>query len=300
MIIWKGSLKITLSVMVLILAFTLPLQAEGKDYKLGVLAKRGKPKVTEQWGQLSKYLSKETGLTFQLVPLTFDEIEPNIKTKEIDYILTNPAMYVDLEQKYGINALASMLNLRLNNALNQFSGVIFTRADSSIKKMSDIKGKPFMCVKKMSFGGGQMAFRHLLESGINPFKDTILMEGRTHDNVVLAVQAGMVDAGTVRSDTLERMQEEGKIKISNFRVLDQVKDNFPFVHTTILYPEWPLAGLSHVSNHVNLKVKKALLALQKDSKAAQNAHIAGWTEPLSYGPVAKCLIICILNGLQDQ
>jgi len=293
-------LNVILTTLVLAIVFICPLQAvSGQQYKLGVLAKRGKEKAVNQWKPFTEYLGKATGLPFQLVPLSFKEIEPAIKDKKVDYILANSAIYVDQEQKFGIKVLASLLNLRMGKALNQFSGVIFVKKDSPIKKIGDIKGKTFMCVKKSSFGGGQMAFRHLIENGINPFKETVLMEGRKHDNVVMAVQAGMVDVGTVRSDTFERMEAEGKIKMSDFRIIDQAKDDFPFVHSTVLYPEWPLAFLAHVPADVNTKVKKALLGLKQDNGAAKQAKIAGWTEPLDYAPVAKCLIICILNGLQQ-
>lgn len=184
-------------------------------------------------------------------------------------------------------------------ALSRFSGVLFEKADSPIRKTGDIKGKSFMCTQKTSFGGGQMVFRHLIENGVNPFKETVLMEGRKHGNVVLlAIQAGMVDVGTVRSDTLERMEEEGKTKINNFYLSDKAEDDFPFVHTTKLYPEMLVSTLPHVSEEINTKVKTALSSFTVDAPALKSATIAGWTEPLDYGPVAKTLIINILNGLQ--
>jgi ABC-type phosphate/phosphonate transport system substrate-binding protein len=186
----------------------------------------------------------------------------------------------------------------MGKALSRFSGVLFVKADSPVRKIGDIKGKSFMCVKKSSFGGGQMVFRHLIENGLNPFKETTLMEGRKHDNVVMAVQSGMVDVGTVRSDTLERMEEEGKIKLSDFRLIDKSEDDFPFIHTTQLYPEMLVITLPHVSQEINTKVKTALLSFKTGDPALQKAKIAGWTEPLDYGPVAKTLIINVLNGLQ--
>ncbi|BBO81365.1 hypothetical protein DSCO28_19310 [Desulfosarcina ovata subsp. sediminis] len=37
------------------------------------------------------------------------------------------------------------------------------------------------------------------------------------------MKAGKADVGTVRSDTLERMEAEGKIKISDFRIINPVR-----------------------------------------------------------------------------
>jgi len=292
-------LLLSLGMMSLIMSVVPPLPAgAGQTVKFGFLAKRGKEKTIEKWRMMIDALHDSTGMAFELVPLSFDEIEPSIKAGKIDFLGTNPLIFVDQEQKYGVTPLVTMINMRLGKALNRFSGVIFVRTDSPIRKTGDIRGKAFMCVKKSSFGGGQMAFRHLLEKGLNPFKETNLLEGRTHDNVVLAVQTGMVDVGTVRSDTLERMAEEGKIQLSDFRPIDKVEDDFPFMHSTRLYPEWVVLALPHVSGAMKDRVKAALIALKPENPALKKARIAGWTEPLDYSPVAKTLIINLLNGLQ--
>ena len=142
-----------------------------------------------------------------------------------------------------------------------------------------------MVVKFSSFGRAYMAFRLFLEQGLNPFKDLKWFEGGTHDNVVLSVRKGIVDAGTVRSDPLERMEPEGNIRMAEFRLLHLVQDDFPFVHSTKLYPEWPFTALPHMDSGLNAKIQKA------DHPAAKAAKIAGWVEPLDYSPVAECLRI---------
>jgi len=274
----------------IIFLLSLAMNAVAGQVKLGVLAKRGKTKAVQQWKPLADYLSRHTGESFSLLPLSFDAIEPAVKNGKIDYLIANPGFFVTMHEKYGTKALASMLNLRQGEELNRFGGVIFVRKDSPLEKLSDIRGKKFMCVKLTSFGGGQMAFRHFLDNGINPFKEfTSLLQGKKHDNVVLAVQRGIVDAGTVRSDTLERMEMEGKIKMSDFRILDRKDDKFPFAHSTILYPEWPFAATRQAPEALNVKVAEALKALEKGSPAAKAARIAGWTAPLDYTQVKECL-----------
>ena len=92
-----------------------------------------------------------------------------------------------------------------------------------------------------------------------------------------AVQNGEVDAGTVRTDTLERMAAAGDISLDEFKIINrQDHSGFPFVASTSLYPEWPFAKLSSTPEEISNKVAQALLALPADSKAAQNAKIVGW------------------------
>jgi len=104
--------------------------------------------------------------------------------------------------------------------------------------------------------------------------------------VVFAVRDGKVDAGTVRTDTLERMVAEGKINRSDFKILNSmITPNFPFAHSTRLYPEWPIAATRNTPDALGQKVAIALLSLPGDSAISNAASNAGWTVPLDYTSV---------------
>ena len=279
--------KVIVLMIVLLFGFTGTVNAE---YKIGVLAKRGAKKCLTKWKSTAEYLTKTTGEKFSIVPLKFTAIEPAVTSGKIDFMLANSSFFVEMEKKHGAKAIATLINSRKGKALKEFGGVLFVKKDSPIKTIADIKGKKFMLVKKSSFGGGHMVWRLLLENGVDPNKDVSkFLEGKKHDNVVLAVKNGAADVGTVRSDTFERMQDEGKIKMSDFRILNQVKDNFPFVHSTRLYPEWPMATLPKTNAGISKKVADALIALKATDSAAKSAKIVGWTKPLDYTPVKECL-----------
>ena len=137
-----------------------------------------------------------------------------------------------------------------------------------------------------------MALRLLRESGINPEKDcAAFTEGGTHDNVVLSVLNNRADIGTVRSDTLERMADEGKIKMDNFRILNEIKDSFPFVHSTRLYPEWPFAACKTTDAKLARDVAKGLMLLRSTDKAMVDAKVYSWSYPADYSDVTACLRI---------
>lgn len=260
------------------------------EIKIGVLAKRGPEKAMADWKATGDYLTDKLGEQVVIIPLKFVDIEPMVKGGDIDFMLANSAFYVEMEKKYGVKAVATLINSRDGKPLKEFGGVILARADSPIQTMADLKGKKFMCVKYSSFGGAQMAWRLLLENGIDPQKDfAVFAQGGKHDNVVLAVKNRVMDAGTVRSDTLERMAAEGKINMADFRIIHQIKDDFPFVHSTILYPEWPMAAVAHVEAGKAAKLGAALQALTSNDPAAKNAELVGWTPPADYSQVRECL-----------
>lgn len=286
------SLK-TLFIIIFIAIFILLLNSQAaaeSTVRIGVLAKRGTAKAMEKWGATAQYLTNTVERPFEIVPLKFTEIEPALKSHRIDFLLANPAFFARFEEKYDLTAINTMLNRRLSNALDKFGGVVFTRKDSKIKKLKDIRGKKFMCVKYTSFGGAHMAWRLLLQNDIDPQKDcSAFLEGGTHDNVVLAVKSGKVDVGTVRTDTLERMAAEGKIQMADFEIVEPVNDGFKFVHSTRLYPEWPFAACSKTDIALRKKVSKALYLLPGKHPAMKSASVYGWIRPLKYNEVTECL-----------
>ena len=259
------------------------------DYKIGVLAKRGVAKAMKKWGDTAEYMTqKVAGDSFTIVPLDFEEVFPAIEKKEVDFFLVNSSMFVTAQVKYGASAVATMVNSRQGEALKSFGGVILTYVDrDDINSVADIKGKNFMAGKESSFGGWQMAYKEMLDQGVDPTKDFASLQfGGKHDNVVLAVQNGEVDAGTVRTDTLERMAAVGDIDMSEFKIVSaKTHPGFPFVSSTALYPEWPFAKISDTSDEVAARVADALTGMKGDAKAAKSAKIVGWTAPLDYAEV---------------
>jgi phosphate/phosphite/phosphonate ABC transporter binding protein len=263
--------------------------AASETYKIGVLAKRGPVKAMKQWKATGEYLTaKITGKTFEIVPLDFDAVNPAIEKGDVDFFLVNSSMFVTAQVKYGASPIATMINSRQGQPLKSFGGVILTSADSEgIKTISDLKGKTFMAVKASSFGGWQMAYKEMLDAGVDPKKDLSSLEfGGKHDNVVLAIQNGAVEAGTVRSDTLERMVAEGSIDMDEFQIINKKDhDGFPFVCSTALYPEWPLAKVQKTPTEVASAVVDALKKMKPEDPAAKAAKVVGWTDALDYAPV---------------
>ena len=269
--------------------------ADNPPVKICVLAKRGIVRCMEKWSPTAQYLtSKIPGKIFVIVPIDSDGAFSFVEHGAVDFVLANPSVYVELESMFGINRIATLKNLRLDGAHTKYCGVIFCRTNrSDIQYLSDLKGKTFMGVKESSFGGWRMAWREFIENDINPYRDfKDLRFGGTHDTVVYAVRDGEVDVGTVRTDTLETMEIEGKISLADFRVIHEHEGgivHLPFLHSTRSYPEWPLAKVKHTPDELAEKVATALLEMPKDSSAAKAARCAGWTIPHNYQSVHECL-----------
>jgi signal transduction histidine kinase len=263
-------------------------------YKIGVLAFRGEDKAVKRWSPTAEYLNQQIpGASFIVVPLDLEQLRHSVEKQKVDFVITNTGQYVELEVFYGVSRIATVKNNINGQASTSFGAVIFTRADrDDINSLEDIKGKRFMGVKRTGFGGFQMAWREMREHGVDPLKDLASLEfsGFPLDEVAYAVRDGLVDVGTFRSETLEQMQEEGKVRVGEFKVLHpQHYPNYPVLLSTRLYPVWPFARLNHTSRELSEKVASALLSMPPDSEAAISSEIMGWTIPVDYQPVHELM-----------
>ncbi|MCD6406243.1 MAG: response regulator [Planctomycetes bacterium] len=302
----KRALRLGAAIAVLVVLVGSPAclgEADKHDIPItvGVLAKRGPERCLEKWGPTADYLSEAIpGYSFAIVPLDYAKVTPAVKRQDIDFILADPFFYVSLEHSYGVSRIVTLKNLRMGKAYTVFGGVIFYRAGrSDIKHLRDFKGKVVMGVEETSLGGWLAQWREIKEAGIDPHRDFAdLRFGGTQDAVVYAVGDGKVDAGCIRTDMLERMDREGKIRIEDFAVIHEhgggeseegENAHMPFLHSTRSYPEWPFAKLRGTSDDLAEKVAAALMTMPRESPAAKAAMCAGWTIPHNYQPVDECL-----------
>ena len=267
--------------------------SDRRQYRIGVLAKRGDGKCRSRWTPMAEHLTRQLrGHSFSVVPLDFSEIDDVVGEAKVDFVLANPAVFVRLNVAHDVSQLATLTTVLTthNRPCTRFGGVVFCRTDSpDIHDLKDLRGRSVAGVAPNSLGGWLAAARELKAVGIDPSADLgSLTFAGTHDAVVRLVREGEVAAGTVRTDTLETLQREGKIRLDNYRVLPPPSpaDGFPFLQSTRLYPEWPMAALPHVPRDLAQSVAVTLFDMQGEQCPP---GVAGWSTPHSYQPVQDCL-----------
>lgn len=270
-----------------------------QSVRVGVLALRGSSQAMDSWQATAVYLQEKIpGYRFSIVPLAFDEIETYVAENRLDFVIANPAQYVALAERYGVSPIATLINRLDEYDASLYGGVIFRRSSEvGQANLEWLKGKRFMAVAPMSLGGFLAARLEFSKHGIDPYRDFAAVDFvGTHDAVVQGVIAGQANAGTTRTDVLERMAAEGKIDLTQIEVISPYKngsDNnasrFPYLRSTRLYPEWPFSKLAGVPDRLARQVSIALLAMPAESRAALDAEIVGWNVPMTYIPVVDLL-----------
>ena len=261
--------------------------------KFGMLAYRPKAQITEQWKPMVAYLEKSLGRPVEFTAYNYEELNTAIVKSRVDVVFTNPGHFILLQHRQGISAaLATQVVQEGSYAIAAFGGTILTRNDAhQINVLSDLRGKRIAVTDTHSLGGYQMPAFEMLQSGVaQPDPANLLTTGLPHDRVVEAVLEGKVDAGFVRSGTLEAMAKEGRLNLTRVKVIHrQNLSAFPYMVSTRLFPEWPVAALPHVDEDTARRLSVALLSLEPDHAAARSADIHGFTNTANYAGVDDLL-----------
>ena len=273
-----------------------PIAAENshpdKILKVAVRAVNGKAAAVKTWKETFNVLSKNIkGYHFKLIPIVgFDEMRVAAKNRQVDFILTNPLAYIELNKLSGLTRLLTLNKKQPDGiASTIFASVIFTRSNrNDILSLKDIKNKNLFAVHEEAFGGWRMALRELLHNDIDPYKDcssVAFTKNNTHQAVVNSVLTGKTDVGVVRTGILEQLISQGKIKADAFNILNRHNDKLSALHSTQHYPEWPFSVMPHVSTEISNEVFHALLDIKPLSSAAIAGKYVNWTAPLDYSSV---------------
>ena len=273
-----------------------------KTLKVGVRAVNGKSSAVKLWSKTIDVLNKNTkGYKFELLPIVgFRDMRTAAKNKEVDFILTNPLAYIELNKQSGLTRLLTLNKKQPNGiASTTFASVIFTRSNrKDIINISDLRNKSIIAVHNEAFGGWKMALRELLDNDFDPLKESssvLFTKDNTHQSVVQAVLSGATDVGVVRTGILEQLAAQGKVKLNDIKILNRHSDKLSAIHSTKHYPEWPFSVMPHVSAELSNMVFHVLLSINATSNAANDGKYISWTAPLDYSEVFKLTNILSLH-----
>ncbi|MDP1926080.1 MAG: diguanylate cyclase [Thiobacillus sp.] len=269
-----------------------PTSAFAEKVNILVVAIHGVEIGKQEWQPTFEYLQAALPQhEFHLIlvsPFDLERINALVARQEIDFVITQPAIYVSLERNFGVSRILTMVQ---KGGFSEFGSAIITRADSGIHTIKDLRGKTIAGVATLGFGGWLVGYKEMLDHGFDPYKKAkaVTFLG-TQPKEIQAVLNGEVDAAVIRTGALESHATEWKINLDDFRILaPKTYPGFPFKVSTPLYPEWAFAKTHQASNKLSKSVALALLSLGSNSEVAAQAGFQEWTFPYDYQPVHDLL-----------
>lgn len=265
------------------LCVTIPAHAQQTPLRIGILAVRGAERAATEWEPTLHHLATSLpDRSIRAVPLDLPGLVQAVRAGNVDFVITNPGQYVELEAAEGVVRIASIA--ASPDALQPrlvASAVVVQAKRSDLRGLADLKASRLAAVAPDAFGGFRVAWRELASLDIDPFTDAAELRflGFPMENIVDAVARGDVDAGIVRACLIEDMVAEGRIRAEDFRVLDaRINPGTPCMVSTRAYPDWPFAKVAHTSDRLAKRVALALLAMPAGDGPV-------WTVPVDYTPV---------------
>lgn len=250
--------------------------------------------VKENWQLTMDYLQEKLPqYQFNLTIIPIKDID-GLKQKVIedaDFIITQPAVYVQLEFELGVSRILTMVK---KGGYNVFGSTILLPKNSEITDFNDLKNKTIAGIAEHGFGGWLIAKKWLLDNEINLDSDMkqVSFLG-THKKIAKVVANGDIDIGVVRTGTLEKLESTSPDIYKQLKVFKpQQHGTFSLLTSTPLYPEWALAQ-SHNAHNSHSEIAKdiavTLLNLPHDSAIATTAGYSAWTLPGDYNDVHDVL-----------
>ncbi len=281
--IWRFFKRITIYFLLL---FSINTSAD--EIVVAALAFSGEAYAQKSWQPTIDYLQQRIPEhTFKLIsiePSNVRTLEALVANHQIDFVITQPISYVDLEILYGA---ISILTLVDKSKYAQFGSVIFTHLDNPIHTLKDVKNHTIAGATPKGLGGWLIAYNEFLEAGFDLHQDAKQVKFLgVQDNIVKAVLSKEVDAGIVRTGVLERMIGNDARIAKQIRIIHpQTQPGFPYYLSSKLYPEWAFAKTKQVSNKLAKQVASILLSMPENSFAAQARGYWEWITPIDYQPI---------------
>ena len=208
-----------------------------------------------QYAPFLKYLEHKTGYRFEIrfTPES-SNIEDDLGKGIVQFAAIGAGTYLAAHQRYGVIPLVRGLNAK---GKAEYQSAIIVRPDSSIRSLSELKGKSF------AFGNFTSSQGHLIPRVILAQHGILLKDFShytwtgSHYNCASAVADGEFDAGGIQDTMAFSLAQEGRVKI---------------LLLSDFYPSSGIAVNRDVDLQVQNKVKQALLDFEPNGRHAGGLH----------------------------
>ncbi|PJG86610.1 putative selenate ABC transporter substrate-binding protein [Conservatibacter flavescens] len=231
-------------------------------FKISAIPDYNATEMTRSFDSFADYLSKETGLTVQYVPVTdYAAVVTAFRRGEIDLVWFG-----------GLTGVQARARVEGSSAIAQrpqdekFQSVFIKQANlDDVKDIQDVKGHSLAFGSESSTSGHLMPRFFLSQAGIVPEKDLEAQPiySGSHDKTYALVEAGTVQIGAVNKQYWDKMVKEGKVNNDKVVSFYTTPEYYDYNWTINLVDNKFGAGTKE-------KVKAALLKADRSSSEVMN------------------------------
>jgi len=200
------------------------------------------------------------------------ELREALSNRSVDLVMTGSGLSACFQASNKIMPLATLyLGTASGGFTNQVAGIIFTNVNNTaVNTLDDIVGKTIAADQFSHLATFQAQWGVLESNGIRMFIDTgTVVFTYNSTEVVRTVREGLYDVGFTYASHLVYLQQMGKFRVSDFKILNaQGHNNFIYTTSTPLYPGVQLSATSKLSQRTSLNITNVFLAPKQDAALA--------------------------------
>lgn len=226
----------------------------------GAVPLREVPRSHEFYAALADYLTRETGITVEIVIL-HDVNEFHKKTQDgtLDVLFCYPLQYVRANSDAGYRAIAKLKG-------EPFGGIIVVRKDAGFERVSDLVGKRIAFSHPSGYAAAVLTRETMIERfDLDYYKAMKPVFVGTRTGAVMAVYNGEVEAAGTTPYVLSLLDKN-------------TRDTLKIILKSPLYSQVPLSVHPALPDYIVNKIKNSLLTMHKtpDGKQVLKAALVRW------------------------
>ncbi|XJZ26548.1 phosphate/phosphite/phosphonate ABC transporter substrate-binding protein [Bacillota bacterium Lsc_1132] len=223
----------------------------------GTLEAKAKP--------LEKLLSDKLGIPVKVsVSTDYNTIIEAMASKKVDVGFLPPTAYVMAHDKGAANVLLQAQRYGVDDKTGQptselvdyYKSMFIVKKDSKINNIKDLKGKKIAFQDVTSSAGYVWPAASLMDAGIDPTKDVQGVTVKGHDQAVISVLNGDVDAAVVFQDARNIVKKD----------YPKVFDDTKVIKFTEKIPNDTISVRSDMNKDWVKKIQDAFVAIGKDEE----------------------------------
>lgn len=214
---------------------------------------------------LEKLLSDKIGIPVKVsVSTDYNTIVEAMASKKVDVGFLPPTAYVLAKEKGAAEVILQAQRFGVkeetgeptNELVDFYKSMIIVKKDSPIQTVADLKGKKIAYQNVTSSAGYVWPAALLMDNGLDPLKDVEPITVKGHDQGVLAVLNGDVDAAGIFQDARNTVKKDYPKVFEDTRVLA----------FTEAIPNDTISVRSDMSKEWIEKLQKAFIEIGKDEE----------------------------------
>ena len=286
--------------------FTLPLYAEPPSIEINFQQKAGSKKQTIIIGILSKAPQDSIKNTpwqfsfdrlnslpkYHFIPrfLSKEQLNNALLNDELDFVICDAINYIAFEKKYGLLHLLTRTEYYAESSVTSEGLSVHTLSNNSdITRLLDLKDKnigiidenssmSWLFLEKFLFKHGLIANTNITTSPITDMHQSLSL-----------LKNGTFDAIISKSGLLKKYLAQENME--NLRLINPRHGwQAPFLHSSVLIPEWPLSKAWFIDNQLASQIVSLLLNQHTDNSSSYYLPQYYWNVAQNYTALNKLFV----------